>query len=56
MICKKNYIVPIPGTRKLDRLMENAGAADIILSNEEIKNIDDMLDKMGVLKVYGRNV
>ena len=27
MLCKKPWIVPIPGTRKLDRLQENAGAA-----------------------------
>ena len=29
MLCKKPWIVPIPGTRKLCRLKENIGAADI---------------------------
>ena len=31
MLCKKPYLVPIPGTKKLDRLKENAGAVDIKL-------------------------
>lgn len=29
MICKKPYIMPIPGTRKKERLIENAKAAEI---------------------------
>ena len=33
MLCKKPYLVPIPGTRKPDRLKENAGAADILLTD-----------------------
>ena len=40
MMCKKPYIVPIPGTRKVSRMKENAGAADVILTNEEISAID----------------
>ena len=35
MLCKKPYIVPIPGTRKFERLMENLGAADVTLSAAE---------------------
>jgi aryl-alcohol dehydrogenase-like predicted oxidoreductase len=31
MMCKKPWIVPIPGTRKQERLIENAGAAEIQL-------------------------
>lgn len=38
MLCKKPYIVPIPGTRNTDRLAENAGAADVTLSKDEVKN------------------
>ena len=37
MLCKKPYIVPIPGTRKLSRLLENAGAADVTLSDKEVQ-------------------
>ena len=53
MICKKNYIVPIPGTRKLERLKENAGAAEIFLSSDEVKAIDDALANMEMSEVYG---
>ena len=53
MLCKKPWIVPIPGTRKLDRLKENAGAADIILSDDEVKQIDQALDTMQMSGVFG---
>lgn len=53
MICKKPWIVPIPGTRKPERLIENAGAADILLSTEEVKRLDNALDKMQMSSVYG---
>ena len=53
MLCKKNYIVPIPGTRKLSRLKENAGAADVILSAAEVQALDNALDNMEMSAVYG---
>ena len=53
MICKKNYIVPIPGTRKLSRLKENAGAADVNLSAEEVKALDAALDNTEMSEVFG---
>jgi aryl-alcohol dehydrogenase-like predicted oxidoreductase len=53
IMCKKPYIVPIPGTRKLDRLMENAGAADIELSENEITALDTALKKMEISEVFG---
>ena len=53
MLCKKPYIVPIPGTRKLSRLAENAGAADVILSAEEVAAIDNALDGMKMSQVFG---
>jgi Predicted oxidoreductases (related to aryl-alcohol dehydrogenases) len=52
MLCKKPWIVPIPGSRKTERLKENIGAADIELSAEEILGIDSMLDHMDLL-VFG---
>ena len=52
MMGKKPWIVPIPGTRKLCRLKENIGAADIRLSSEEIKNIDAALDAMQMSDVF----
>ena len=53
MLCKKPWIVPIPGTRKLSRLKENIGAADIQLSAEEIKDMDSALDTMRMSDVFG---
>lgn len=53
MINKKPYIVPIPGTRKLDRLKENAGAADIRLTPDEINAIEKRLDEMEMSEVFG---
>ena len=53
MLCKRPWIVPIPGTRKSDRLLENAGAADIILSDDEVKQIDRALNTMPMSDVFG---
>lgn len=46
MICKKPYIVPIPGSRKLNRLEENFKAGDVVLTAEEVQKIDDKLSTM----------
>lgn len=53
MICKKDYIAPIPGTTKLVRLEENAKAADIQLTQEEIKNLDEVLASIKMSEVFG---
>ena len=53
MLCKRPYIVPIPGTRKEARLAENLGAAEISLSPEEVASIDGALNHMEMSAVYG---
>lgn len=53
MISKKDYIVPIPGTRKVYRLKEDIGAADIHLTKQEVADIDAALDKIPMSKVFG---
>lgn len=53
MLCKKPWIVPIPGTRHLCRLKENAGAVDVKLSADEILAIDKALDNMPMSEVFG---
>ena len=53
MICKKPYIVPIPGSRKLERIRENLGAADIELTAEEVTAIDEKLDNLNTSALYG---
>ena len=53
MLCKKPYIVPIPGSRKVERMRENAGAADIVLSAAEVAQIDHILDTIPMSAVFG---
>ncbi len=53
MLCKKPYIVPIPGTRKAARLQENAGAANVCLSAAEVQAIDTALGGMEMSQVFG---
>ena len=53
MLCKKPWIVPILGTRKEDRMLENAGAAEVSLSLEEVQSLDDALDRMKMSEVFG---
>lgn len=48
VLVQKPWIVPIPGTRKLDRLEENLGAADIELSPEELNDLKDALSKIEI--------
>ena len=53
MLCKKPYIVPIPGSRKVERMRENAGAAEVILSPTEVKALDKILDDIPMSAVFG---
>ena len=53
MMNKRPGIVPIPGTRHLFRLKENISAADIHLTDEEVKAIDTALDNMEISEVFG---
>jgi aryl-alcohol dehydrogenase-like predicted oxidoreductase len=40
LLMKKPWIVPIPGTTKLNYLEENLGALNVQLSTEDVKEID----------------
>ncbi|MFJ7978390.1 aldo/keto reductase [Peribacillus sp. NPDC096379] len=48
VLAQKPWIVPIPGTRKLERLEENLGAADVELTAEELHDLNDALSKIKV--------
>jgi aryl-alcohol dehydrogenase-like predicted oxidoreductase len=41
LLAKKSWIVPIPGTTKLERLEENLVAADITLTATEVHELDE---------------
>ena len=53
MLAKKPWIVPIPGTRKFERLSENARAADVKLTKQEVEELDRMLDTVPMSQVFG---
>lgn len=53
MLCKKQYLVPIPGTRNKGRMLENADASSIRLTASEVKALDDALDRMEMSDVFG---
>ena len=46
LLAQKPWIVPIPGTRKLERLEENLGAADIELTAGELSDLKVALSKI----------
>ena len=48
VLAQKPWIVPIPGTRKLARLKENLGAADVELTVEDLRNLNDALSKIKI--------
>jgi aryl-alcohol dehydrogenase-like predicted oxidoreductase len=50
LLAQKPWIVPIPGTTKLNRLLENVGAAAVELTAEDLRHIKDALD---LIKVQG---
>ena len=41
LLAQKPWIVPIPGTTKAQRLEENIGAADVELTSDDLREIDD---------------
>ena len=55
MLCKKTWIVPIPGTRKEARMAENAGAVGVALTPAEVAALDQALDRVEMSGVFGVN-
>jgi aryl-alcohol dehydrogenase-like predicted oxidoreductase len=52
-MAKKPYIVPIPGSRKIERIKENAKAAQVVLSTQEVGQIDAQLNAVEMSGVFG---
>jgi len=48
LLAKKPWIVPIPGTTKLDRLGENIGAAEIELTSDDLGQIERAASNINV--------
>jgi aryl-alcohol dehydrogenase-like predicted oxidoreductase len=48
LLAQKPWIVPIPGSRKLERLEENMGAVDIELTGDDLKEIERALSEITI--------
>jgi aryl-alcohol dehydrogenase-like predicted oxidoreductase len=49
LLAQKPWIVPIPGSRKLERLDENLGAIDVELSSEDLSEIKEAMSQIKVI-------
>jgi len=48
LLAQKPWIVPIPGTTKLHRLEENIGAANVVLTPDDLRDIETAASKITV--------
>jgi aryl-alcohol dehydrogenase-like predicted oxidoreductase len=48
LLAQKPWIVPIPGTRKLERLEENIGAVAVEFTSEDLREIDNAASKITI--------
>ena len=48
LLAKKSWIVPIPGTTKLSRLEENLSGAELQLSQDDVKSLEEAASKIKV--------
>ena len=48
LLAQEPWIVPIPGTRKLERLEENIGAADVELTAEDVREMSAAASRISV--------
>jgi aryl-alcohol dehydrogenase-like predicted oxidoreductase len=49
LLAQKHWIVPIPGSRKLERLDENIGATAIELTSEDLREIENTMSQITVV-------
>ena len=48
LLSRKPWIVPIPGTTKLERLEENLGAVEVALAADDLADIDQALEMISI--------
>jgi aryl-alcohol dehydrogenase-like predicted oxidoreductase len=48
LLAQRPYIVPIPGTRRRERIDENAAATTIGLSADDLADLNALIDRIGV--------
>ncbi|RCW41115.1 aldo/keto reductase [Paenibacillus prosopidis] len=49
VLAQKPWIVPIPGTTRIERIQENNASAEIIFTESELKQINNALSKMKIV-------
>ena len=49
LLAQKPWIVPIPGSKRIGRIVENAGAVEISFSREELTEIRSHLDSIHII-------
>jgi len=49
VLAQKPWIVPIPGTTKINRLQENVGAVNVSLSADDLRKINDAMLNMEIV-------
>ena len=49
LLAQKPWIVPIPGSRKLERLDENIGAVNIELTSSDLSEIENAMAQINVV-------
>jgi len=63
LLAQKPWIVPIPGTRRLDRLDQNLGSVSVVLTKDDLREIEQSASKIevqgarypeAILKLSGR--
>lgn len=48
LLARESWIVPIPGTRRTSRIAENAGATEVALSADEVADLSQLAERVGV--------
>jgi len=48
MLAKEPFIVPIPGSRKFQRIDESFGAADVALTESKMRALEAKLANIGI--------
>jgi aryl-alcohol dehydrogenase-like predicted oxidoreductase len=49
LLAQKPWIVPIPGSRKIERLEENIGSVDVKLTPDDLSKIDNAMSQIKVV-------
>jgi aryl-alcohol dehydrogenase-like predicted oxidoreductase len=48
LLAQQRWIVPIPGTRRIERIEENVGATAVALSADEVADLDAIATRIGI--------